>query len=70
MTRRPHAEPQARSEKGDLTQQADPEPEEADRLRYTAARLRNMLDQKTGREKQVLKAYLVVLERRLARKHA
>lgn len=41
---------------------------EADeRLKDTAARLRNILDQKNGHEKQVLKRYIVELERRLAR---
>jgi len=34
-------------------------------LRQAAARLRNLLDQKTGHEKQVLRRYVVMLERRL-----
>jgi hypothetical protein len=38
-----------------------------ERVRDTAARLRNILDQKNGREKQVLKRYLVELERRVLR---
>ncbi len=39
----------------------------ADRLKETAARLRNILDQKTWHEKRVLKRYLLELERRLER---
>ena len=36
-------------------------------LQETALRLRNLLDQKTGREKRALRAYLQALERRLGR---
>jgi hypothetical protein len=39
----------------------------AERLKETAARLRNILDQKTWHEKRVLKKYLLELERRLGR---
>lgn len=36
-------------------------------LKETAARLRNLLDQKTGAEKRTLRRYLAVLENRLSR---
>ena len=41
-------------------------PEE--KLRNAAARMRNMLDQKTGAEKRTLKKYLLVLERRISKR--
>jgi len=71
-TRKSKREPQPKREprawKCDRSQPPGAEPAPGEKLADAAARLRNILDQKTGREKQILKRYVSALELQLSRK--
>ena len=65
---KPQPAREPRAWKRDRAQPPDTEPAPEEKLADAAARLRNILDQKTGREKQIIRRYVSALELELSRK--